>query len=88
MAMDRIRRVYTVKEMEAVTDDYVTMGYEVLSRGESSISLRQHGGWGSIGIHIVIAVLTLWWTFGIGNLIYALVKRYSGEKVMVKLTEE
>ncbi|WP_390217615.1 hypothetical protein [Halobacillus seohaensis] len=63
------------------------MGYQVLSRGETSISLRQNGGWGAVGPHILIAVLTIWWTFGIGNLLYALYKRYSGEKILIKLED-
>lgn len=85
MALDRIRRVSSVREMESVTDDFVTTGYEVISRGETTVRMRQHGGWGSLGGHLIIALVSVWWSFGIGNLIYALYKRYSGEKVLVKL---
>ncbi|MGJ9384766.1 hypothetical protein [Salipaludibacillus sp. CF4.18] len=85
MAIDRIRRVGSVREMESVTDDYVTMGYEVISRGQSSIRMRQHGGWGSVGGHIFIGLLTVWWTFGVANILFAIYKRYSGEKILVKL---
>ncbi|MCP3033314.1 hypothetical protein LF817_18470 [Halobacillus sp. A1] len=88
MALDRIRRVGSIKEMENVTDDYITMGYQILSRGEKSIRIRQHGGWGSAGGHIITALLSLWWTFGVGNLLYALYTRYSGEKVLIKLVEK
>ncbi|MFC7319713.1 hypothetical protein [Halobacillus campisalis] len=88
MALDRIRRVGSIKEMENVTDDYITMGYQILSRGENSVRIRQHGGWGSAGGHIIAALLSLWWTFGVGNLLYALYKRYSGEKVLIKLVEK
>jgi hypothetical protein len=31
------------------------------------------GQWGTIGGHAITALLTVWWTFGIGNLIYAYV---------------
>ncbi|GEK59092.1 hypothetical protein ACFOLK_14555 [Marinococcus halophilus] len=87
MALDRIRRVESKREMESVTDDFVTMGYEVISRGESSIRMRQHGGWGSLGGHLIVGLLTVWWSFGIGNIVYAVYKRYSGEKVLLKLEE-
>ena len=85
MAVERIRRVQTKREMESVTDDFVTLGYEVLSRGESSIKIRENPGWGSGGSHILIFIFTIWWTLGLGNLIYGLYKRYSGENVLIKL---
>ncbi|PYZ92796.1 hypothetical protein CR194_14175 [Salipaludibacillus keqinensis] len=88
MAVDRIRRVFSEREMESVTDDYVTMGYEVLARGETSIKLRENAGFGSAGGHILIFLLSIWWTFGLGNLLYALYKRYSGEKIVIKLQNE
>jgi hypothetical protein len=33
------------------------------------------------------ALLTVWWTIGFGNLVYALVAHYNAEQVMLKLTE-
>ncbi|MFB5661283.1 hypothetical protein [Alteribacillus sp. HJP-4] len=83
--VDRVRKTYSEDEMERVVDDFITMGYEVLSRGEASIRIRKHGGWGSLGGHALWFLLTVWWTFGIGNIVYALIKRYTGEKVLIKL---
>lgn len=32
--------------------------------------------WGKIHWHILVAICTVWWTLGFGNLIYALVAHY------------
>ena len=88
MSVDRIRKVDDKREMEEVVDDYITTGYEVMDRGQGSIKLRKNDGWGSIGGHIAVFLLTAWFSAGIGNLIYALVKRYNGEKVLVQLRRD
>lgn len=36
--------------------------------------------YGDPGIHLVIAVLTLWWTMGIPNLLYAAYKYFTGSQ--------
>lgn len=61
-------------------------GYEVLREGEGSLLMRK-STWGSTGTHVVIALLTIWWTIGIGNLIYALVSHNGADQVMLKLEE-
>lgn len=86
--VDRIRRVESQREKENVTDDYVTQGYEVMARGENTCKLREHGGWGSFAGHVIVFLLFGWWTLGISNLIFALYKRYSGEKVLIKLNKQ
>ena len=78
---DRIRRCKDRQELEHVIDDYVTLGYKVKSRGEDSATLRQVK---SHTKHGLVFLLTGWWTFGIGNLIYALIPVY-GEEVFVKI---
>ena len=42
---------------------------------------------GSTGGHIAVALFTVWWTIGIGNLVYWLIVRKSDE-VMIKLGAE
>lgn len=88
MSVDRIRRVENRSQMESVVDDFVTLGYKVESRGENSVKLKEKKGWGSLSGHLIIVLLTLWWTLGIGNLIYGLVKHYGGEEVVVKQEKE
>lgn len=87
MAAPRIRRVSSQREMESLVDDYMTQEYEVLTQGEENILLRKKT-WGTAPGHILWALLTAWWTIGIGNLIYALISRATAERVLVKLSPE
>ena len=84
MASPRIRRAATTKEMETVRDDFITQGYEVLREGEGTLLMRR-GTWGTTGMHVLVALFTVWWTLGIGNLIYALIAHFTADQVMVKL---
>ncbi|MBM4408668.1 MAG: hypothetical protein FJ038_08770 [Chloroflexi bacterium] len=70
--------------METVRDDFITQGYEVLREGEGTTLMRK-STWGSTSTHIIVALLTVWWTLGIGNLIYALVAHNGADQVMIKL---
>ena len=84
MAAERIRRVTSRKELESVQDDFMTQGYVIVREGETSILMRK-GTWGSGGNHVIVAVLTIWWTAGLGNLVYALVAHNSADQVMLRL---
>lgn len=88
MSVDRIRRVENRNQMENVVDDFVTLGYKVESRGENSVKLKEKKNWGTLGGHIVTFLLTIWWTLGIGNLIYGLIKHSGGEEIVVKQEKE
>lgn len=70
--------------MEAVRDDFITQGYEVLREGEGTTLMRK-GTWGGVGTHVVIALFTVWWTVGLGNLAYALISHYSADQVLLKM---
>lgn len=87
MEVDRIRRVQSKKEMENIIDDYVTLGYEILSRGETTCRLQKNDSWGTVVGHLVVLILT-WWSCGVGNLIYGLAVRKKGEVVFVKLEKQ
>lgn len=84
MSAPRLRRVSTKREMENLLDDYVTQGYEIVSQGESSTLVRK-ATWGSAGGHVLWALLTAWFSLGLGNLAYALAAHYTAEQVMVKV---
>lgn len=79
----RIRRAETRQEFERVIDDFITQGYEVESRGEENARLKKKD-YGSLLGHIVVFVLTFW-TFGLGNLIYALYKNKKADEVVVRI---
>jgi hypothetical protein len=84
MTEPRLRKASSVKEMENLVDDYVTQGYEILNQGERSALVRKKT-WGDS--HIMVFFLTVWWTGGLGNLAYALIKHHGAEKVLIKVDE-
>lgn len=84
MAEPRLRRAQTRPEFETAVDDYVTQGYDILSRGDTTALVRRKT-WGTGGTHALVAFLTIWWTFGLGNLLYALLAHSSAEKVLIRL---
>jgi hypothetical protein len=81
----RIRKTTTVNEFESVIDDYITQGYKVKSRGESTANLVKAGEHDK---HILVALLTIWWTFGLGNLVYQLIPMPVQDDVLVRLVSE
>jgi len=87
MAAPRLRKAGSKKELESVIDDYITQGYELINRGESSALLRKKT-WGSPGGHLLCVVLTGIFTFGIGNAAYATYAHFNAEQVMVKLDQD
>ena len=87
MAAPRLRRVSSRKEMENLIDDYVTQRYVILKQSEKN-AMVQKKSWGTSGGHILWALLTVWWTIGIGNLIYAFIAKSQAEKVMIKVDGE
>jgi hypothetical protein len=84
MAAPHIRYAATRRELESARDDFITQGYEVLEEGEATTRLRK-STWGSVGIHVLVALLTARWTIGIGNLVYAVIAHLTAEQDMIKL---
>lgn len=83
MAPFRIRRVRTPQELEAARDDVITQGYEMPQEGETTVLARRRT-WGSTRNHVIIGLLTIWWTLGIANLIYALVAHHHAGQVITR----
>lgn len=82
---NRIRRCSTEKEMEKIIDDFVTTGYEIKSRGEENALLVKKGKHDK---HLLVFLLTFWWTCGLGNLVYALIPTKVEDEVLIKLDRE
>ena len=82
MSVQRIRRVNSKKEMDMLVDDFLTMGYVIDSQGKDNIRVVKKA---KKEQHLLVAVLTAWWTFGIGNLIYALMPVKNSDEVLIKL---
>ncbi len=79
----RIRRVLDQKEFEKIIDDYITQGYRVASRGEETATVIKRG---KKELHFLVLLLTFWWTFGIGNLIYALIPGRIEDEVLIRIS--
>lgn len=79
---NRIRHCSTQKEFERLIDDFVTTGYTIKSRGEENALLEKKGKHDK---HLLVFLLTFWFTLGIGNLIYALIPVKAEDEIMIKL---
>ncbi len=84
MASPRLRRVQSQRELESVIDDFQTQGYALIDRGESTALLKLNT-WGTGSGHVLCALLTFWWTAGLGNLVYAVCAHVGAPQVYVKL---
>ena len=82
--MARIRRVDDKREMEQVTDDFITQGYKVKSSGERSTMMKEKD-FGSGGMHLLVLVFLGWWTLGIANALYAAYKYFTAAEVQIKV---
>lgn len=82
--MTRIYRVESRKELDKKIDEYITRGYTVKYRGERTAHLKKKN-WGSGENHAIIALLTVWWTVGMANALYAIYKRVTAEEVEFKV---
>lgn len=84
--MVRIRKLDTKKEFEDAIDTYYMMDYKLENHTGNKAILKK-GGNGNIGIHIVLFLLTFWWTLCLGNLAYALYSRSKIDEVILKIKE-
>jgi hypothetical protein len=84
--MSRVRRVNNQREMELLADDFITRGYKVISEGNDNIRLKAQD-WGSADTHIVIAVVSGWWTLGLSNVLYAIYSYVTAEEIVVKIDD-
>ena len=84
MAAPRLRRVSSKKELDNLIDDYITQRYAVVSQGEANALLKKKT-WGSGSGHMLCLLLTVWFTFGIGNAIHAIFANQTAEEVLLNL---
>jgi hypothetical protein len=85
--MSRVRRVEDRRELERTVDEFITRGYKVESDGKSSTRLKERD-WGDGGVHLLLALLTGWWTFGLSNALYAIHSYVTSEEVIIKIDPE
>jgi hypothetical protein len=51
-------------------EDENVEGWKVKEDGDERVVMHKPN-YGSLGAHVLIAILTIWWTLGIGNALYA-----------------
>lgn len=57
-------------QLQERVDDAKIEGWRVDERQGDRVVMTRHD-WGSLGGHFLVALLTVWWTLGLGNLCYA-----------------
>jgi hypothetical protein len=67
----RIRKVSTEEELHNKVDDYQIQGYSVSEQSDKHVRVRKNS-YGSGFVHFIWFILTVWFTFGLGNLGYAI----------------
>lgn len=69
-------------DFEKRVEDEQVEGWSVKEDGDERVVLVKRG-WGTLGGHVLVAALTFW-TFGLGNVIYAAYKYFvdTDEKVI------
>lgn len=63
-------------------DDAKVEGWKV-SKEQGDRVIMKKPNYGSMGGHVLIALLTVWWTLGIGNALYAAYKYFSDSDTRV-----
>jgi len=65
-----VKRVPAARFQQEIEDNQVS-GWSLKSQNDNVAIMTKPGGWGSLGGHLIVALLTAWWTFFIGNVLYA-----------------
>ena len=61
------------ERLQRQIDDAIADGWRIESETPERVVLVKRN-FGSLGVHVVIAVLTGWWSFGVVNLVYGAYK--------------
>jgi hypothetical protein len=61
--------------LQKEVEDAKVEGWQVDSEQSDKVVLVKRG-WGTLGGHVLIGFLTIWWTLGIGNVLYAAYKYF------------
>lgn len=54
-------------------EDEEVEGWDVKEDGDERVVMVKRN-YGSLGGHVLVALLTIWWTIGLGNVVYAAYK--------------
>jgi len=91
MVAPRIREVADKKEMDRVTDDFMTQGYTIKEQGTTTTLLKKKT-WGSAAgwiVSLILAIVLTIFTYGFSWLIpiaYAVYAHYNSAEVLLRET--
>ena len=80
MSQVSVKRVKDKKALETAVEDAQAEGWKLSAQSNSTAVLKKPGNLGSIVGHVVVFVLTVWWTFFLGNILYAAYRYVSGSQ--------
>lgn len=69
-------------EFERRIEDEQVEGWKIQEDGDERVVMMKPN-YGSMGGHLLVALLTIWWTLGIGNVVYAAYKYFKGSPTKV-----
>lgn len=80
----RTRTTESRAEFERTLEDYIVMGWRLVRRSPYVAEVKRRT-WGRVRRHFLVFALGFW-TFGLANVLYALVAHARAERVVVRLT--
>jgi hypothetical protein len=63
------------EKLQKEVEDAKVEGWQLDSEHSDKAILVKRG-WGTLGGHVLVGLLTIWWTLGIGNVLYAAYKYF------------
>lgn len=63
-------------------EDESVEGWRIKEDGDDRVIMMKPN-YGSMGAHVLVALLTIWWSFGIGNALYAAYKYFGDSPTKV-----
>lgn len=83
--MKSVKRVKTKKELDEFVEDREAEGFKLESMTDRQAILIRRNIGGLVG-HFIIFLLTVWWTFFLGNILYAVYRHFGkGEELIIKV---
>ena len=75
-----VKRVKNKSALERAIEDATVEGWKLNTRSDTTAVMKKSGGVGSALGHLILLLLTAWWTFFLGNIAYAAYKYVSGSQ--------
>jgi hypothetical protein len=77
------------EELQREIEDLRVEGWQLKEEQGENKAIMVRRKYGSLGAHVLVGLLTVWWTLGIGNALYAAYKYFGdSEKKVVRVNED